>query len=160
MDGPIVAGADGSETSRLAILEAGALAKRNGQRVVVVFVRHPQPVGALAAASCFMVPPALVPTDDDHTIVEAQSTTILDPLGVPWCLDVRSGDPADELMRAARVHRADTIVVAGRRHGAWGNFAHAAVTARLLHRWPHSLLVVHPPAPDAETPAADPASRP
>ena len=65
----------------------------------------------------------------------------------------RTGDPATELMRAAGESGADTIVVAGRRHGVIGGIAYGSVCTHLLHRWPHSLLVVHRPSSPVGAPA-------
>jgi nucleotide-binding universal stress UspA family protein len=70
----------------------------------------------------------------------------LDPLKIQWNFEVRTGHPAAELMRAAKTHSADTVVVARRRHGAVGGLAYFSVSAQLFHRWPQTLLVVHPPA--------------
>ena len=145
MQGPIVAGTDGSEASRRAVAEAGALAEHSGSRGLVVFVLR---MGFGAAASAFSVSavgPLKECVEADQTVAQAQAIAELDARGVPWEFVVREGQPATELMRVATDHGADTIVVAGRRHGAMGNFTHAAVTANLLHRWPHSLFVVRPP---------------
>jgi nucleotide-binding universal stress UspA family protein len=158
MQGPIIAGTDGSETSRLAIAEAGSLASGTGRAVVIVFVRQPWCGGAGILAACGVglfggcgVGPATTPGNADEAIAQAQSIAILDPLGVTWEFEVRDGDPATEIMRAGMHHGADTIVVAGRRHGAVGGLARGAVIPQLLHRWPHSLFVVHPPRKYAAT---------
>jgi nucleotide-binding universal stress UspA family protein len=150
MDGPIVAGADGSEASRRAIAEAGALAKQGGTAVLVVFVRHVRYGSTASAFAVGAVGPLQECVETDQTIAQAQAIAELDPLGIPWYFVVREGQPATELMKVATDHGADTIVVAGRRHGALGNLTHAAVTATLLHRWPHSLFVVRPPVLNAE----------
>ncbi|MGA7417666.1 MAG: universal stress protein [Acidimicrobiales bacterium] len=145
MRGPIVVGTDGSETSRLAVEEAGAIARASGHQLVVLFVRHVSfaGVGVLATGglSAGAVQDAL---DGDQALAEAQCIAILDPTGVPWRFEVGEGDPASELMRVATGLEADTIVVAGRRHGALGGLAHGSVSVRLLHRWSGALLVIHP----------------
>ncbi len=64
-----------------------------------------------------------------------------------WQFEVRVGEPAAELMRAAEDVDADTIVVAGRHHGAIGGLAHGSIGRQLLHRWPRTLLVIHPRSP-------------
>jgi nucleotide-binding universal stress UspA family protein len=80
----------------------------------------------------------------DEVLAEAQSVAILGPAGVPWGFEVRVGEPAAELMAAATEADADTIVIAGRRHGAIGGLATGSVGLQLLGRWPGSLLVIHP----------------
>ena len=145
MRGPIVVGADGSDNSRLAIEEAASIAKGSGQTVLVAFVRYVRLAGLgvpwTGALSVGVVEEMLTA---DESFAEAQSIAILDPVGVPWRFEVREGDPAHELMRLATEVGADTIVVAGRRHGAFGAMACASVCTQLLHRWPRSLLVIHP----------------
>lgn len=145
MRGPIVVGADGSDNSRLAIEEAASIAKGNGQTVVVAFVRH-VPLAGLGVPwtgglSVGVVREVL---STDESFVEAQSIAILDSIAVHWRFEVREGEPASELMRLAIEFGAETIVVAGRRHGALGSVACASVCTQLLHRWPRSLLVIHP----------------
>lgn len=145
MRGPIVVGTDGSETSRLAVGEAATIAAGTGQAVLVVFVRHVPAVGwtAMGAGGQGMaaVHEALA---TDEVQAEAQSVAILGPTDVRWSFEVRQGDPASELMRAAEGAGADTIVIAGRRHGAIGGLATGSVGRQLLSRWPRSLLVIHP----------------
>jgi nucleotide-binding universal stress UspA family protein len=117
MRGPIVAGTDGSDTSRLALIEAGSLARQSGLDVVVVFVRQVRN----GSASVFAVGAvrAIQDTlDSEQALAYAESVAILDPLKICWCFEVRTGQPAGELMSAAKAHGAETILVAGRRHGA------------------------------------------
>lgn len=139
-----MAGTDGSEASRLAIREAGALAQQSGRSVVLVFVRESRYQATSSVLSVGALAPLQECLDGEQTIAQAQGIAVLDALGVPWSFELRYGQPATELMKAATAHEAETIVVAGRRHGAIGSVAHSSVTAQLLHRWPHALLVVRP----------------
>jgi nucleotide-binding universal stress UspA family protein len=147
MRGPIVVGADGTETSRLAIEEAAGIASGSGQLVFVVFVRH-VPFGAIGfvgggGLSSVLAQEAL---DAGEALAEAESIAILDSARVPWRFEVRTGEPAAELMGLAEELGSEMIVVAGKRHSALGGFTCASVSVRLLHRWPHSLLIIHPPS--------------
>jgi nucleotide-binding universal stress UspA family protein len=155
MRGPIVAGTDGSDTSRLALIEAGSLAQQSGLDVVVVFVRYFRFSGGISAFAVGAVPPLQDALDSEQTLAYAQSVAILDTLRICWCFEVRAGQPAGELMHAAKAHGAETIVVAGRRHGAVGGLTYSSVSAQLFHRWPHSLLVVHPPPAGTTTTTSD-----
>jgi nucleotide-binding universal stress UspA family protein len=156
MRGPIVVGADGSDTSRLAIEEAASIAKGSGQMVAVVFVRHFPftGLGVLGSAglSAVVVQNAL---DAAQSLAEAQSIAILDLAHVRWRFEVRTGEPAGELMGLATELEAEMIVVAGRRHGAIGGFTCGSVSMHLLHRWPGSLLVIHPPSDETSRMPAD-----
>lgn len=160
MHGPIVVGTDGSDTSRLAVEEAGSIAKSSGKQLVVVFVRHVSFAGVGMLATGGLGAVAVQDSlDADQALAEAQCIAILDPAGVRWRFEAGVGDPACELMRVATDLEADTIVVAGRRHGALGGFTHGSVSVRLLHRWSGALLVIHPrAAPSSRSKAGTAAS--
>lgn len=145
MRGPIIVGTDGTETSRRAIEEAASIVKGNRLTVVVVFVRFAQHAGIAVLGSGGLGMAAIEDVlDSEEALAEAQSIAILDPASVSWHFEVRAGEPAAELMRIATELGSDTIVVAGRRHGALGGYVHGSVCTHLLHDWPHSLLVVRP----------------
>jgi nucleotide-binding universal stress UspA family protein len=138
----------------LALIEAGSLAQQSGLGVVVVFVRYFRFSGGGSVFAVGAVRALQDTLDADQTLAYAQSVAILDPLRIRWCFVVRTGQPASELMLAAEAHGAETIVVAGRRHSAVGSLTYSSISAQLFHRWPHSLLVVHPP-PAGTTTTAD-----
>jgi nucleotide-binding universal stress UspA family protein len=52
------------------------------------------------------------------------------------------GDPATELVAAARAHHAKTIVVGGRNHGVVGGLVVGSVAQKLVRHSPVSVLVV------------------
>ena len=143
--GPIVAGTHGSELSRSAIAEAGSLARQSGRSVVLVFVRQLRFEGSVSAFAFGAITHLNDAVDAEQIVAQAQGIALLDPLGIEWKLDIRCGQPATELMKAARAHSAETIVVGGRRRGTVGSIAHSSVSAQLLHRWPRSLLIIRPP---------------
>jgi nucleotide-binding universal stress UspA family protein len=158
MRGPIVVGIDGSEVSRLALIEAGCLASRSSLDVVVALVRPARFNGVTCVFAMGAVAACLGGLDSDQALAYAESVTILDPLKIRWSFEVRTGQPARELMRAAEAHNANTIVIAECRHRTLGFLASQSVSAKLLHRWPHVLLVVHPPARGAMRTNSDSAS--
>jgi nucleotide-binding universal stress UspA family protein len=149
MRGPIVAGIDSSETSRLALIEAGCQARQFSLGVIAVFVRHARFRGNASVASAELANSLEDALDSERTLAYAQSIAVLDPLEIRWCFEVRTGQPAAELMRSAKAHGAETIVVAGRRRGVVRGLTHSSVSAQLFRRWPNTLLVVHPPAESA-----------
>ncbi|HXA32024.1 MAG TPA: universal stress protein [Acidimicrobiales bacterium] len=147
--GTIVVYTDGSETSRQGIICAGTLALASQRKVVVVFVY----ANTLSAAAGVDVPSAIVTLQEalgyQAVLAQGQAIVCLEPLGVQWSFEARCGDIASELMDVATRHAGETIVVAGARKGALSNLARRSVPAKLLHRWPHTLLVMHP-TPDAD----------
>jgi nucleotide-binding universal stress UspA family protein len=78
---------------------------------------------------------------------EAECLTIFGSTDLRWSYEVRDGEPADALIRAAAERRAGTIVVAESRHRAIGGLSHDRVVGRLTRRWPGALIVLHPPVP-------------
>jgi nucleotide-binding universal stress UspA family protein len=61
---------------------------------------------------------------------------------VRWRFEVAFGDPATELIGAARRQRANTIVVGGRTHGVVGGLVMGSVAQKLVRHSPVSVLVV------------------
>jgi nucleotide-binding universal stress UspA family protein len=143
MSGSIVVGVDGTDMSRLALEKSATMAKADQVRVLAVYVRH-VPMSGLNVWSVGAGPAVREILDDMQVRAEAEAVMVLETAGVPWSFEVRRGEPSAELIRVAKENDAETIVVAGRQHGAIGGFAHGSVVAQLLHRWPRSLLVIHP----------------
>src|SRR5260370_42429055 len=106
MRGPILVGADSTETSRLALIEAGSLAMQCQIDVVVVFVRHARFSGTVSVFFMGAVPALRGSLDSQQALAHAQSVAILDPLPIRWSFEVRTGQRASELMYAAKAHGA------------------------------------------------------
>jgi nucleotide-binding universal stress UspA family protein len=143
MSTSIVVGVDGTETSRRALEKAATIATADQLEVVAVYVRH-VPLAGLSMWTPGAGQAIQEIIDEMEIRAEADSVMVLEPAGVRWHFEVRTGEPSTELIRVAEEDDADTIVVAGRQHGAIGGFAHGSVIAQLLHRWPHCLMVIHP----------------
>jgi len=144
--GPIVIGADGSERSRVAIEVAETIASNDEDSVVVVFVRYlPFWEASAVASGGHSVRILEEVLDARQVLAEAQSIALLGAQSLNWQFDVRAGDPATELMRAATEIGGNTIVVGGRAQTTAGRLIRSSVASRLLHRWPHNLVVAHPP---------------
>jgi nucleotide-binding universal stress UspA family protein len=140
---------DGSDASFFGLREASSMARATSAALIVVFVRLPpyQMWAALTSSGvCAMTDIA----DATQIVVEAECIAMLGSGGLNWQLEVRCGEPAGALMAVAKEYKSDTIVVSGRRHGGVGSIAHGAIATKLLHRWPGTLVVLHPP-PTAET---------
>jgi nucleotide-binding universal stress UspA family protein len=109
-DGPtgILVGVDGSETSLRAAAYAAGLARRQGAKLIVLFVRT-------APATSMVVPEAAVAMDQTHDELAEELRQLLDEnaprLGLHAELVVRAGNPYVELLRVAEERKVDAIVV-------------------------------------------------
>jgi nucleotide-binding universal stress UspA family protein len=136
--GHIVVGVDGSDASAEVAEVAGRLALDLDAKVTAVHVRQ---VVALWAP--------LAPSFDPQAYwrgIERQASTrtgeVLDRLGAPWRLEVRTGDPATELELAAAEHGAELIVVGARGHKGARRLLLGSVSTRLVHHAARPVLVV------------------
>lgn len=146
MHGPLVVGVDGSDASLLGLREAASMAYATRTALIVAFVRPP-PYQTWTALTSFGAYSMADPAGASEVIVEAECVATLGSAKLNWQLEIRCGEPAGALMAVAREYKSDTIVVSGRRHRAFGSIAHGAIATRLLHRWPGTLIILHPPPP-------------
>jgi nucleotide-binding universal stress UspA family protein len=142
-DGPtaILVGIDGSTTSLRAAAYALGLARRQGARVIVLYVGSPSAMSAAAAGGGAALATAggeaFNETADDlrrRTLDAAQE------LGISLTFVARCGDPFSELRRVADEVRADAIVV-----GASAKASHRLVgslAVRLVRagKWPVTVV--------------------
>jgi nucleotide-binding universal stress UspA family protein len=145
---------DGSDASLFGLREAASMAQATRAALIIVFVRTPpyQTWTALTAGGmCAMTEIA----DAIQIVVEAECIAVLGSAGLNWQLQVRCGEPAGALMAVAKEYKSDTILVSGRRHRAVGSIAHGAIATKLLHRWPGTLVVLHPPPTGEMGPSID-----
>ena len=136
----VVVGLDGSEGS-LAALAAGArVAAMTGNSVVAVYVVCTQPLpptvpltgaGAFAAAG-----------DEALDRCHLDCELVLAGTDVPWQFEVRRGDPATEMARAAVEHNAICVAVGRslRRRFSYGS--HSTMSERLSQRCERPVLIV------------------
>lgn len=109
-DGPtaILVGVDGSETSLRAGAYAAGLARRQGAKLIVLYVKT-------SPASSMVVAEAAVAVDQTLDELEAELRRLLDEnaprLGLQGELVVRAGNPYVELLRVAEERKVDGIVV-------------------------------------------------
>ncbi|MFE0458513.1 universal stress protein [Kitasatospora sp. NPDC058965] len=138
-DGPstIVVGVDGTVTSMRAAAYAAGLARRQGSRLIVVYVAA---VGALAGTS----PEAAVALREGTEEVAEELRTALERAVVERGLSAtfvhRNGDPYTEITRLADEVRADAVLV-----GASERLGHRLVgslAVRLVRagRWPVTVV--------------------
>jgi nucleotide-binding universal stress UspA family protein len=129
-DGPMVilAGMDGSVTSLRAGAYAGGLARRQGARLVVVYVEQRSALyGAPSGAG------AAVIAEQDRALAETaadlrqQVEEGAARFGLPITFITAAGDPYHEIRRIADEVRADAVIV--------------GASAKAGHRWVGSLAV-------------------
>jgi nucleotide-binding universal stress UspA family protein len=144
---------DFSEPSRLAMLEACDVARRNGARLTLINVFEP-PAGALAASDIIApASPRLVEqvTQELERKLEGWRVEAEKLVGAKVAAVVLPGEPATEVVRFAKEGNYDLLVVAT--HGRHGvkRLLLGSVAERVVREAPCSVLVARPPrgpAPD------------
>ncbi|MDQ1492631.1 MAG: hypothetical protein QOD57_2586 [Actinomycetota bacterium] len=147
--GQMVVGVDGTADSLAALSTAAELAEESGSGLVVVHVRHES--GVVAANSALAGAGVAVneALDEVEAMSRERAADVLAGRKVRWGFEVALGDPATELIGAARHHRATTIVVGGRTHGVVGGLVMGSVAQKLVRHSPVSVLVVRDGQPES-----------
>lgn len=144
----ILIATDGSQQSLKAAQFLGTLVNpKNIKRVTVVAVIRP--LAAVPFASDFSEEEAVGAGESGMTLSfrrEAQAATqrvaeVLGESAAEVTTIIRSGSPADEIIRAADELSADLIVVGGRGKGTIGAIFMGSVAYRILHHAPCPVLV-------------------
>jgi nucleotide-binding universal stress UspA family protein len=141
MSETLVVGVDGTADSLAALSSAAELAEESGASLVVLHVRHDSGIaaGSLEGGAEAAMNDAL---DQAEATSRERTSDVLSGRTVQWRFDVTSGDPATELIAAARDAHAGTIVVGGRSHGVIGGLVVGSVAQKLVRHSPVSVLVV------------------
>jgi nucleotide-binding universal stress UspA family protein len=134
-DGPnlILVGVDGSDTSMRAGAYAAGLARRQGSRLVCLYVRGTHVLTAAGAEAVSFI------TDAQEAVAaEIRQSIVANSarLGIDATLEVREGNPFTEIMRLADERYPDAVVV-----GASMQAGHRFVGSLATHlvrsaRWP------------------------
>jgi nucleotide-binding universal stress UspA family protein len=140
-DGPglLLVGVDGTPTSVNALAWASGMARREGSELVVVEVRSIISTAAAAAGAAGVVLEPGQPAPS--AVLTERAVAALDELlAGRWRVEVRTGDPAEELEGLARELRADAIVVGRSRNP--GRHVLGSVSGRLVRHARHPVIVV------------------
>jgi nucleotide-binding universal stress UspA family protein len=137
-DGPslVLVGVDGSETSLRAGAFAAGLARREGSRLVCVFVKPATSYLAATGAGLSVV----LPDDDESDELRRLITEGAVYHGVPVELLVTRGDPFMEITRIAKELRADLVVVGASTHAGHRLIGSLAVRLVRAGKWPVTVV--------------------
>jgi len=144
MPGLVVVATDGFDLGRLAVLEAGKVARRTGKSVVVVFTRSYGQFGLSIDSDLDPMGMVEQTLDIQQDLAEAQCVCVLDPLGVQWEFEVRLGRPAVQLLSLAESRDAEMIIVPGRHQGRLGRLICPSLAAQVARHWRRELVTVYP----------------
>jgi nucleotide-binding universal stress UspA family protein len=141
-DGPtaVVVGVDGSDASLRAAAYAIGVCRRQGSRLVVVYVREPGGGVASMMDTTGAATAAAVQHQDAVERMLRESRSLAEARGVPVELVVRTGDPYQVLAEVAHELRADGVVV-GSSQSIGHRFA-GSLAVRLVRRahWPVTVV--------------------
>lgn len=138
----ILCAVDFSETSRRALEEATALAKRLGALLAVVHVEPGAP-GIAGAAAPFAPPPRPVRTEPGAAAqLEAWARAAEAALGQPVETVLLAGRAADEIVRAAEEGGYGAVVVGTRGRSGVARAVLGSVAEHVVRRAPVPVVVV------------------
>jgi nucleotide-binding universal stress UspA family protein len=141
-DGPrvILVGVDGSDSSWRAAAYAGGLARRQGSRLVVVYVQSVSPLvafGGVAAAATEVTSEVA-----DQILAEIREATerVADSFRIRWEFHSVNGEPFSGLAKMADELRADAVVVGASEHAGHRFIGSLAVRLVKAARWPVTVV--------------------
>jgi nucleotide-binding universal stress UspA family protein len=142
-DGPMVilAGIDDSVTSLRAGAYAAGLARRQGARLVIVYVERPSAMyGAAAGAGAGAIAAQEQALGETAADLRRRIEEYTPNLGIPVTFMVARGDPYTELRRVADEVRADAVVVGASTQAGHRFIGSLAVRLVKAGRWPVTVV--------------------
>jgi nucleotide-binding universal stress UspA family protein len=142
-DGPMVilVGVDASVTSQRAGAYAAGLARRQGARLVCVYVEQLSAMyGAAAGAGAGAIAEQERALDDTAAVLRQEAQEWASRLGVPVTFITAIGDPYHELRRVADEVHADAVVVGASTKAGHRLVGSLAVRLVKAGRWPVTVV--------------------
>jgi nucleotide-binding universal stress UspA family protein len=142
-DGPkvILVGLDDSVTAMRAGAYAAGLARRQGARLVCVFVERPSAMyGAAAGAGAGAIAAQEEALQETAAALRREAEAGAERLGVPLTFVIAHGDPYTELRRVADEMRADAVVVGASTQAGHRWIGSLAVRLVKAGRWPVTVV--------------------
>jgi hypothetical protein len=142
-DGPkvILVGVDDTVTSMRAGAYAAGLARRQGARLVCVYVERPSAMyGAAAGAGAGAIAAQEEALEATATGLRREAEAGAARLGVPLTFVVAHGDPYTELRRVADEVRADEVIVGASMQAGHRWVGSLAVRMVKAGRWPVTVV--------------------
>jgi len=143
----VVLGVDGSDAARHAVELVGTWPFLAALPVVVTSVALNEKAWASTVGPALVGEwPVAIDELNQETRALAQHNAddaihLLADAGIEATMDVRCGDPADELIVAAEAHGADLIVIGSRGMGTWSRVLMGSVAHRVVQHAKQSVLV-------------------
>ena len=142
-DGPkvILAGVDDSVTSLRAGAYAAGLARRQGARLIIVYVERPSAMyGAAAGAGASAIAAQEQALEETAAGLKRRIDEYTPILGIPVTFIVARGDPYTELRRVADEVRADAVIVGASMQAGHRWIGSLAVRLVKAGRWPVTVV--------------------
>lgn len=146
----IVVGIDGSKGAQIAARWAATEAQLRGGRVVAVYAIPRTELWSMSAVQ-INIDKVLAEFRD---LLDGQWTAPLRKAGVDYTTQVVRGDPATELLRAAKRANASLLVLGSKSHGALADMIVGGTVHKVINRstLPVVLVPAAPPAKKRATP--------
>ena len=142
-DGPkvILVGVDGSVTAMRAGAYAAGLARRQGARLVIVYVEQPSALyGAAGGAGAAAIAEQERAFSEAAADLQREAEEGAARLGVPLTFMIAFGDPYHELRRVADEVHADAVVVGASTQAGHRLVGSLAVRLVKAGRWPVTVV--------------------
>lgn len=141
-DGPssIVVGVDGSVTAHRAAWYAAGLARRQGARLVWVYVAPPAPLMTGGTGEGGVVVAERAAQAETRTVLETLAAETASEFRVGLTFLAPSGDPYREIIRVADETKADAIVVGASLKPAHRIVGSLGVRLARAGRWPVTVV--------------------
>jgi nucleotide-binding universal stress UspA family protein len=139
----IVCPIDFSPPSNAALKEAIGMAKQYGAKLILVSVVEPIVTGLMLSVYTYQQYVKRLKNTAREQL-KAMITKHV-PKGMRVTALVKTGDPADVIVRTCKSQRADLLVVATHGRRGWGHLIFGSVAEKVIRMAPCPVLVIHPP---------------